>query len=272
MSDVWWPTVEKLPECHNQTAWIFMIFYSIVSGPNDKLQEKQGILTTIVANCEQPSRSPSSWKAQMLHHMQIYNRSRDAECLYIQSVVTQIKESNLTCFSEVCQLHLRWWLLCAAMGNFCWSSMLANFARVKNHCKILSVICQQQPGILSNYNQVLVTTILETLGICYADTPETSFTAKWRYPPKNTTKSQRPWNFWGLSACKASQPLFCQLLKNHPDKCDTPRVSLDDFKYTVAALKQAAEPQDSKQDHEQKLEEVTKAAFQDLMCDAESDA
>jgi len=62
--------------------------------------------------------------------------------------------------------------------------MLANFARVKNHCKILSVICQQQLGILSNYNQVLGTTILETLGICYADTSETSFTAKWRYPQK----------------------------------------------------------------------------------------
>ena len=105
--------------------------------------------------------------------------------IYIQSVVTQIKESNLTYFSEVCPLHLRWWLLCAAMGNFCWSSMLANFARVKNHCKILSVICQQQLGILSNYNQVLGTTILETLGICYADTPETSFTAKWRYPKKH---------------------------------------------------------------------------------------
>jgi hypothetical protein len=27
-----------------------------------------------------------------------------------------------------------------------------------------------------------------------------------------------------------------------------------------------------RKDHEQKLEEVTKAAFQDLMCDAESDA
>lgn len=259
MSDVGLPTVEKLPECHNQTAWIFTQSCRV-----------RTITRTIVANCEQPS-SPSSWKAQLLHHMQIYNRSREAECLYIQSVVTQIKESNLTYFSEVCQLHLRWWLLCAAMGNFCWSSMLANFARVKNHCKILSVICQQQLGILSNYNQVLGTTILETLGICYADTSETSFTAKWRYPKKTQPNPKGRGIFGDWVHARHHNHCFVSCWRT----ILTSVTHLEWAWTTSSMLRQHWNRQLSLKiwkDHEQKLEEVTKAAFQDLMCDAESDA